>query len=362
MTSAHAYFASDYVEARRKFHEACAARGLAVESHRHPGHGPDGESLTMDEAWIGATDAERVLVVCSATHGAEGFLGSALQVGWLESGLAQELPHGLALLMVHALNPHGFAWVRRVDAANIDLNRNFIDHGSPPENPGYDELAAAICPPSVDDAAMAESKKTLEAYKAAHGTTAWLQALVGGQYRHADGIYYGGAGPAWSNRIYRAILARRLRRARQVGSIDLHSGLGDHGYGAPISCHERGSPGYRRLLDWYGDAVDSAADEDSTAFKTTGDTSEAVVGAAPQAEVTAVCLEYGTRPEWQVFDAIRRDNWLYLHGDPDSPQGRAIKAELRDAFYPHEAEWKDKVWARAVEILRQAVRGLSAGG
>ena len=49
--------------------------------------------------------------------------------------------------MVHAINPHGFAWSRRVTEDNVDLNRNFVDHAQPyPSNPGYEELRAAICP------------------------------------------------------------------------------------------------------------------------------------------------------------------------------------------------------------------------
>jgi len=31
-----------------------------------------------------------------------------------------------------AVNPHGFAWLRRVNEDNVDLNRNFIDFPQPP--------------------------------------------------------------------------------------------------------------------------------------------------------------------------------------------------------------------------------------
>jgi len=81
-----------------------------------------------------------MLVLISGTHGIEGFAGSACQAGILHAGI--ELPPDTGLLLVHAINPYGFAWGRRVNEDNVDLNRNFVSHGgSYPANPIYDELA-----------------------------------------------------------------------------------------------------------------------------------------------------------------------------------------------------------------------------
>ena len=41
--------------------------------------------------------------------------------------------------------------------------------------------------------------------------------------------------------------------------------------------------------------------------------------------------------------------------------GRAIKQQIRDAFYPDAADWKEMVWGRAVETQKMALRGLSEG-
>ncbi len=49
------------------------------------------------------------------------------------------VPDDLAVVLIHAINPYGFAWIRRVNEDNVDLNRNCIDFGAAiPENPGYD--------------------------------------------------------------------------------------------------------------------------------------------------------------------------------------------------------------------------------
>ena len=80
--------------------------------------------------------------------------------------------------------------------------------------------------------------------------------------------------------------------------------------------------------------------------------------AAPHAELTAVALEYGTYSLEEVLNALRADNWVHRHGDPDSKKGRAIKEEIREAFYPAKHDWKDLVWERAVETQLKALKGL----
>src|SRR5690606_41795533 len=75
----------------------------------------------------------KVLVLITGTHGVEGHAGSAVQTDlW---GLIEQrkvtLPEDIAILMVHPLNPFGYAWGRRCDEQGIDLNRNFIDFTQP---------------------------------------------------------------------------------------------------------------------------------------------------------------------------------------------------------------------------------------
>ncbi|MGD8810102.1 MAG: DUF2817 domain-containing protein, partial [Gammaproteobacteria bacterium] len=108
-------FSRDYAEARSRFREACAAAGVSVRPYENPCRGPEGEPLTMDAAWFGAPDADRVLVTISATHGVEGFCGAGVQVDWVDRHGRDPLPADLAVLHLHALNPYGFAWVRRVN-------------------------------------------------------------------------------------------------------------------------------------------------------------------------------------------------------------------------------------------------------
>ena len=52
---------------------------LRHEAIQHEVLGANGETLFTDIAWLGAEQAAMYLVLISATHGVEGFAGSAIQ-------------------------------------------------------------------------------------------------------------------------------------------------------------------------------------------------------------------------------------------------------------------------------------------
>ena len=96
--------------------------------------GPNGESLAVDVAETGSSDSEKTVLVVSGTHDVEGYCGSALQTEWLAKHF-EDRPNDTRVIMVHGFNPVGFAWVRRVNEDNVDLNRNFINwNETPPMN------------------------------------------------------------------------------------------------------------------------------------------------------------------------------------------------------------------------------------
>ncbi|MFQ6017126.1 MAG: M14 family metallopeptidase [Kiloniellaceae bacterium] len=356
---ASSHFSADYSEARAKFLDAGQAARARIEHYRSPVRGPAGEELFTDTAWVGPAAAARVLVTISATHGVEGFCGSGVQVGCFEAGLYKELPARTALLQIHAINPYGFAWLRRVTEDNVDLNRNFIDHGQAyPANPGYEELAEVLCPPEWNDSVIAETRAVLEAYAEEHGPRALQSAITGGQYSHPDGIFFGGHAYTWAHDTLLEILTKRLGKARHVAVIDYHTGLGPRGYGERICCHGPESAGLARAAQWYDDDITSPYLGSSTSVELTGVNLSGIERALPQARMTGIALEYGTLPTEQVKLALRADNWLHVHGRLDSKKGRTIKAQIREAFYQDADDWKEMVWARAVETQRKALTGL----
>ena len=353
------YFSGNYAQARRAFREAAASVGAALHTHHNPATGPGGIELSTETARLGAQDAERLLVVISGTHGVECFCGSGLQVGLLKSGLAAEMPRGTAILLIHAINPSGFAWVRRVTEDNVDLNRNFVDHARPhPVNAAYDELREAICPRDwINGQAAADA--TLEAFRQRHGIMALQSAISSGQYGDPEGVFYGGRAPVWSNRTLRKILRREGAGVRHAAFIDLHTGLGPYGVGEIMNNHNPGHSGFPRVKEWFGNEATSSDEGSSSSAPVGGDTNIALDDELPQAAVTGITLEYGTLPVKAMLDSIRADNWLHIHGSLDSPEGRAIKAQIRQAFYPDKNDWRRMVWERVVDVTRRMTKGLA---
>ena len=82
-----------YAAARADFLAAASAASATVTTYPHPLTGLEGEQLAVDVAELGPADAADVVTVFSATHGVEGYCGSALQTHWLRHCTATRPAH-----------------------------------------------------------------------------------------------------------------------------------------------------------------------------------------------------------------------------------------------------------------------------
>ena len=351
-------FSSDYFEARRKFRESCAELGCETRAYLAPDAGPEGGTLTMDVARLGSADADNLLVLLSGTHGIEGLCGSGCQVDWLRSGAATDLPDGLAVLLIHFVNPYGGAWVCIENENNVDLNRNFLDHASPhPANPFYDELHDAFVCPQFEGPVRDAAEARIHEFIDRRGFEAFLEAAARGQYSHPDGFNFGGTEPAWSNTTVRRILAEQARGARRVTLIDYHTGLGPYGNGMVIFDGSRESGAGRRAFNWFGENV-AFNDTGEIGYTPTGVLVDGCASEYQALEFTGIVLEYGTWEIGRIADAMRNSFWLQRYGEQSSMLGKQIRQELQDAFYVDADEWKQLVLGRSGQVISQAVSGL----
>ena len=361
------YFSASYAEARQKFLETARTAGAAIETHVNPNaRGANGEELALDAARFGDRDAQALFIVCSGTHGNEGFCGSGCQIGLIDEKIVAARPPAVAVLLLHAVNPYGFSHIRRVTEDNVDLNRNFQDFSKPlPENRGYAAIHDLLVPPDWDGPGRARAEAALDAWRDANGgLKAYQAAVAGGQYAFPDGLFFGGRRPTWSNATFRRILGTHGRAAKRVAVIDVHTGLGPTGYGEPISVHALDSPAFARARAWWGDDVTSTTAGTSNSSPITGSLIGCIAESLPGAEAAAIGLEFGTVQLAEVFDAIRGDNWLYARGLPsglamDSRLARDIKTKIRDALTVDTDDWREKVLARVADFAVSAYRGLA---
>ena len=360
-TDAEACFSPDYATARNRFLAACVQRGAPPAAYPNPNTGPGGEELAVDVAWFGPPDAGRILVLQSATHGVEGFTGSAAQLDWLTEDGPSRLPGGVATLLIHAINPHGFAWLRRVTEEGVDLNRNWVDFDQPlPENPGYAELGDAFLPTELSGPIFHAAEDKLKAWRAAHGERAFEGARGGGQHTHPTGLCFGGLEPTWSRRTLETIIADHgLAERRLMAVIDFHTGLGRYGYGEPICGHRPDTPGQARARAWYGDSLGEPLLGTSASLPIVGLTQYGWDREVGDRHVF-IALEFGTYPTECGRANLRDDHWLHAYGAVNwgSEETRRIKAALRKHFYPDTDDWREMVLFRSRQVIKQALAGL----
>ena len=145
-------FSPSYQVARERFLAAAARLEARLEKLTLDARGPLGEELAIDVALVGDPASRSTVVVSSGLHGIEGFFGSAMQLAWMGRLMKDPsaLPDQTSAVLVHAINPYGFAWRRRCDEKNVDLNRNYLREDEPYAGapPGYAELHDLMNPPS----------------------------------------------------------------------------------------------------------------------------------------------------------------------------------------------------------------------
>jgi hypothetical protein len=358
------YFSQDYAAARERFHQAAASAGARLQTYELPGQrGPQQESLSIDVARVGASDADRALVVLSGTHGVEGFCGSGCQVGFFADQLYRALPQGGCALLVHALNPYGFAWSRRVNEDGVDLNRNFVDFSEPlPASADYEPLHEHLVPKDWQGESRRNADLALNTYMKERGARAFQAAVSGGQYTRPTGLFYGGAGPTWSARTLMSILHQQLpATVRYLAVLDLHSGLGPSAYGEPILTPVKTGDA-ERALRWYRCEVKDISGGDAASPQLKGTISCGVNREFPDLELTFLALEFGTIPMLEVLTALRGDHWLHSGVTVDPSLRASIQSHMRAAFYSETPAWQAAVYGRTADFIYRAFLGLAGSG
>jgi hypothetical protein len=352
-------FPDCYASARKRFlsqvKQSTFDRSVHI-SYQCSGETPDGEPLFTDTIWLGPDNATKALVLLAGTHGVEGFVGSAVEFDHISliANRQMVVPNDTAVLIVHALTPWGYAWLRRCDEDGVDLNRNAVDFSGPlPKNPGYESLRSALF---SDD--KAQRQATLSEFESQHGRSALEMAISGGQYTDPTGPFFGGTKPAHGRIVTEDLMLQYKLHERDLAVIDLHSGLGPYGYGEIICDHPPASPGTRIAQDWFGDSVTLPALGTSSSVPKAGLMDYAWHGIM-NIRSCHVTLEFGTYSTDQLFEVLLKDHQLWAQSETMSGRLEHSK-NMRQHFCPTDEDWKIMVLFRSRQVIYQALLGLSS--
>ncbi|TWS99420.1 M14 family metallopeptidase [Reyranella sp. CPCC 100927] len=358
----HECFAAAYKTARGKFLAAARAAQGDIRSFTHPEEtAPDGGPLAIDVACFGDRRAPRQALIVSGTHGQEGFSGSAVQVGWLKSGGAAKLADGVGVVLVHGLNPYGFAHFTRTTENNVDLNRNFIDRSNgAPDNRHYETLHGDLVLAQWTEAENARVDAALERFTAAHGPDVLFDTLARGQYRHPDGLIFGGTAREWSNHTLETVVAETLAGAERVAFIDWHTGIGDYGKPFFLSFNEPSGPLFARACQWWGrENIDGVRPHGMEHPKYTGLVFHGVQRFLGDRPMCGAVVEFGTRG-LGMRRVLRLDQWLRRQSDLDPDLRAMLQADMMDAFCPYDGSWRQATLNDGITITDQMLTGLAA--
>ncbi|MCU0271242.1 MAG: M14 family metallopeptidase [Acidimicrobiales bacterium] len=351
-----------YDECRARFRRVASELRLPVWSHTIDPPGPSGQRLAIDAVRIGAARPRRALTVLSGVHGVEGFLGSALQcrlvqtvVGRAASGT---LPDDVAVVVVHAVNPWGMAWWRRQNESNVDLNRNWRrDTLEPAHNEAYDELHPYACPdtaelPSVE-ALVVDALRLVD-----ERGLAWVRdGITRGQYRHADGLHYGGERTEASNRFLEEVVTEHVGGVELALTLDLHTGHGPRGAVTLLSDQPPGSDQDGFLREHFGpDRVEATVDNpDATTGPKSGQIANGFRQLLGGAVAHATSVEFGTSADEEQLAATYLESWVHRHGDREDPVHADVVWAYRCCFTPDDPVWEATCLAAGADVLDRAV-------
>lgn len=362
-----AAFSHDYTTARDRFRTAATDRGWHTEAHQIQANGFADGDLTIDVARLGSSDAERLLIVSSGLHGTEAPLGSAVQLAWLESlPRTWQPPAGFAVVMLHALNPFGFAQIRRANEENIDLNRNFVEPDQFPAllaetTKSFGSLAPYLHP-QKPPGRINWFPIVFPWMALRFGMKVLQTVLPAGQYAFPKGIFYGGQQHGQTTRIVMQEMPRWVGSASHVLHLDFHSGLGAFAKYKLLASDPADSERVRLAQRIYGKERVEADHQTPGGYHNYGDMGEWLSRRFADRTYLYLCAEFGTFHSTRVIGALRRENQTQFWGDPHSARHLRIKSRCLDTFVPAAPKWRETVMQLSLELMQKSVQEWSTLG
>ncbi len=348
-------FHTNYRDARRAFRDAARDNNFEFASYKLPNLcGIDGENLSIDVAVKGEGNQ---LILTSGVHGIEGYAGSGCQISCMKHIDFNDI----RVILIHAINPHGFSYKSRTNENAVDLNRNC--GGSFPRyyNHDYDHIHEKLRAHIYNDSPPSQSalKKTLQLLEATMGEAEFAKAITGGQFRHPDGLFYGGNRLQKSLEIVNDILMTHCRnKASRTLTIDFHTGLGPSGHGELVFTGTAPQPALGLVRQWLTD-VTCPAEGGSVTKSVKGSAEKIFIRDDLGHQVSYAALEFGTLPMKDVLLALCGDVWLKRQTKVDADIANHIRTSVFTAFCGTTDEWQTSVLIKTHKVIKQAVQALS---
>jgi hypothetical protein len=354
------FFSANYFDARERFVAACNENGFAHQALPIDAPSPRADPLTIDVGVAGATMPASALIVSSGIHGVEGFFGSAVQLACLKSlGHEWRLPEATAVVFIHAINPFGFAWLRRFNEDNVDLNRNFLLPGEAYQGapPLIDQFRKALTPRGVHRRfGFWSVRMGLLAMR--YGMGAFWRTLPVGQYEHPEFLYFGGRQPAQSAVLLNESLPALVGSAGQIVHLDFHTGLGRWANGELLLGAQTRAEDVAWWRDHFPETTVKQPETTSRSYSVRGGFGEWMASRFADRQCHSAVAEFGTYSPRRVMQALSEElRWHWrLSGQSTEHWSRR---QLADVFVPRHAGWRARTLEAGRSLVARAIDVLS---
>ncbi len=346
-----------YTACREQFLNAAHHANLMIETHPIDARGRNDEALSIDVVRVGSRDAPKTLLVLSGVHGAEGFIGSALQCDFIRWIAGQTIPSSVGVVIVHAVNPWGMAWHRRQNEHNVDLNRNWHRNlADPSPNDAYDEIHHTACPDSESLPTIDELFLGAAPFIERRGL-AWIRdAITGGQYTHPDGLHFGGDRTEQSNLLLETIVDHHLDATEHLLIVDLHTGHGPRGEVTLLSDQPPGSQQHLVLaqIAAVGKVEATTDNPNATTGQKQGQIANGIRDLRAWSSSYATSLEFGTASDEDQLIATYQEQWVHRQCLRSDPRYTAATDAYRACFTPNDPMWVDACLTSGSAVLQSA--------
>jgi predicted deacylase len=355
LLAAAGYYSTDYFEARQRLLQAC--KRLGCEHHALAIHAPSPQSepLTIDITIIGAAKPTSALVLSSGVHGVEGLFGSAVQLAFVEQ-LAHgwQPPLGAAVVLIHAVNPYGFAWQRRFNEDNVDLNRNFLLPDEPYAGaPPLSETFRRAMKPARPRARFGFWSARMTMLALRHGVNSFWETLPVGQYDFPDWLFFGGGAPAQSVQELQRFLPTVLGDTKEVVHFDFHTGLGGWAEAQLLVSASEGTENREWWANYYGARLVRQVKSNTKAYEVRGGFGPWLRALFPDCRYRYATAEFGTYSAMRVIGALADELRWHIELGAES-HGHHSRRHLAETFVPKSRSWRAKTLTRSLEWLRHA--------
>ncbi len=371
------YYSDSYESARMRFRESSERLSSSTKDaqiwqfHVPSRTEPD---LTVDYLYLPAQEKmEKLLIITSGVHGAEGFAGSAIQLMFMNE-YGKNLDHKkTGYLIVHSLNPYGFKHHRRADEMNVNLNRNFSLSSELYENKneGYLKLLRILEPQGK----VVSSTSNLISTAINLGSRILFggipleefNVIIGqGQFDSPNGLEYGGKKAEPQVEDFLNNLKQISRPYTDIVLLDFHSGLGES-YKLHLMPGDAAGSINKTLFSQLFDPKNESdiyeyTPSDSDGFYPIHGDLNNVLPQILSAEQRAVgvTLEFGTigngfMPKLKTLNSLILENQGFHFGYAHSRIEEKVKEDFTELFFPSDESWRKNVISKAREVLKRTL-------